>query len=219
MDTKELLQDILKVPPNNAPFSRIRYVGTFMTEEEQAQFLKELLAAAVDAREAGTVDVLADLLEAWEDKGMALAGARASAPEVGATPWTPMRLPINQAKFALVTTGGFYVEGQEPYETDGPERLGDWSFRPIPKDTPRERIKVAHIHYDLSGPREDINCVFPLDRFMELEREGVIGQLAETSYSFMGFIQRPDLLMSETAPEVAQRLKADGVDAVFLSST
>ena len=61
--------------------------------------------------------------------------------------------------------------------------------------------------------------MFPLDRFIELEREGVIGELAEDNYSFMGFIQRPDLLMTETAPEVARRLKADGVQAVVLTST
>ena len=111
------------------------------------------------------------------------------------------------------------MEGQPPFETDGPEQLGDWSFRAIPKDTPRDKINVSHLHYDLSGPREDINCVFPLDRFAEMEMDGTIGKLAETAYSFMGFIQRPDLLMAETAPEVALRLKNAGVDAVFLAST
>ena len=219
MDTKELLQEILRGPRGVAAFSRIGYVRSQMTEEEQAQFLNALYVAAVEAREAGSVDALADLLEEWEEKGMAIAGARARVPEVGATPWTPLRVPISQAKFALITTGGIYIEGQEPYETDGPEGLGDWSFRAISKDTPRETLRVVHAHYDLSGPREDINCVFPLDRFIELEQEGVIGQMADTNYSFMGYIQRPDLLMSETALDVARRLKADGVDAVFLSST
>ncbi len=218
METKELLQQILAGPTIGA-FSRIRYVRNQMSEEEQAEFLGKLYIATVEARESGNVDAISDLLEEWEAKGVARAGARASVPEVGPTPWAPLRVPISKAKIALVTTGGFYVEGQPPFETDGPERLGDWSFRAIPSDTPRDKINIAHIHYDLSGPREDINCVFPLDRFAEMEMEGVIGQLAETAYSFMGFIQRPDLLMSETAPEVARLLKADGVDAVFLTST
>ena len=219
MDTKELLQEILKAPSSAAAFSRIRYVGTLMDEEQQATFLKELFKAAVEARETGSQDALYDLLEAWEDRGQALAGARARVPDLDAAPWAPLTVPINDAKFALVTTGGFYVEGQEPYETDGPERQGDWSYRAIPRDTPRDRIHVAHLHYDLSGPRQDINCVFPLDRFAELEAESVIGRLADTNYSFMGFIQRPDLLMADTAPEVARRLKEDGVDAVLLTST
>jgi hypothetical protein len=218
MDTGEVLKEILAAP-RDAAFSRIRYVGTTMGQEEQVQFLRRLFLAAVQAREACSVAALADLLEEWEEKGVTLAGERARTPEVGPTPWSLLRVPVRQAKFALVTTGGFYVEGQEPYQTDGPEGLGDWSFRPIPRDTPRERIRVTHAHYDLSGPRKDINCVFPLDRFVELEREGVIGRLADTNYSFMGYIQRPELLVSETAPEVARRLKAEGVDAAFLTST
>ena len=166
MDTKELLQQIL-TSPSTAAFSRIRYTRGLMAEEEQAQFLASLYVAAVESREAGNLDALADLLEEYEAKGMALAGARARAPELGETPWTPLRVPIRQAKFALVTTGGFYVEGQQPYETDGPEGLGDWSFREIRRDTPREALRVAHLHYDLSGPREDMNCVFPLEPAVE----------------------------------------------------
>ena len=219
MEIKDILREALSYP-SKAAFSRIRYVATLMAEEEQAEFIQGLFIAAVEAREAGTLDDLLDYLERWEDKGVALARtARAQAPEVGTIPWTPLHVPINRAKFALVTTGGFYIDGQEPFETDGPEGLGDWSYRSIPKNTSRNNIKIAHAHYDLSGPREDINCVFPLDRFIELEQEGLIGQLADTNYSFMGYIQRPDLLMSETAPQVARQLKADGVDAVFLTST
>ena len=219
MDNKELLQEILRTPRNNAAYSQVRYVGSQMTEEEQVQFLKELLVKAVESREAGNANALWDYLEEWEEKGITLAGQRAKTPEVGATPWTPLRKPLNQSKVALVTTGGFYVEGQEPYETDGPEGLGDWSWRAIPRETPKDKLMVAHLHYDLSGPREDPNCVFPIDRFIELERDGVIGQLADTNYSFMGYIERPDLLSGETAPEVARRLKEDGVEAVVLTST
>ncbi len=218
MELKEVLQEVLKYP-DTAAFSRIRYVRNIMSEEEQQRFLNGLFVKAIEAREVGSPDPLWDYLEEWEAKGVAMAGARARAPEVGDTPWAPFSVPVTQAKFALVTTGGMYVDGQQPYETDGPEGQGDWTYREIRKDTPREALRVAHLHYDLSGPREDVNCVFPIDRFVELEREGIIGQLAEVNYSFMGFIQPWDKLMEETAPEVAQRLKKDGVDAVFLSTT
>ncbi|MBI3953869.1 MAG: hypothetical protein HY330_05090, partial [Chloroflexi bacterium] len=170
MDTSEVLKEVLK-SPGLAAFSRIRYVGALMTEEEQVRFLKALFSAAVETRESGSVDGLADLLEEWEAKGLALAGARARAPQVEGIPWASLRLPLRQAKLALVTTGGFYLEGQQPYQTDGPEGLGDWSYRPIPKTVPRDQLRVAHLHYDLAGPRQDPNCVFPLDRFRELEQE------------------------------------------------
>lgn len=226
MEAAEVLKQILVAPSVGesaaiiASFSRIRYVEQQMSEEEQAEFLRALYLRALEARESGSLDALADLLDEWEEKGVAMAGARSRVHDADPTPpWAHLSVPVNKAKVALVTTGGFYLDTQEPYETDGPERQGDWSFRAIPKSMPRDRIKIAHLHYDLSGPREDLNCVYPLDRFMDLEKDGVIGELAETNYSFMGFIQRPDLLMSETAPEVARRLKADGVQAVVLTST
>jgi D-proline reductase (dithiol) PrdB len=219
MDTGELLKEILRVP-GPAGFGRVRYVGTLMGEEEQAEFLKGLVVKAVEAREADDLDLLAEYLEEWERKAMATLAARARLPfEMDTAPWTPLRVPVRQARFALVTTGGIYVEGQEPYETDGPEGQGDITFRAIPKDVPRDQIRIAHRHYDVRGPREDINCVFPLDRFADLEREGAIGALADTCYSFMGYIQTPERLMAETAPEAARLLKADGVDAVVLTST
>ena len=188
MELKEMLQEILKYP-NTAAFSRIRYVRNLMSEEEQQQFLNGLYLTAVEARESGSPDALWDYLEEWEAKGVAMNGAQLTDPVMEEILWATVQVPANKAKFALVTTGGVYVDGQEPYETDGPEGLGDWSYREIRKDTPREALRVAHAHYDLSGPREDINCVFPIDRFMELEQEGVIGQLAEVNYSFMGFIR------------------------------
>ncbi|MBI4200379.1 MAG: hypothetical protein HY535_07905 [Chloroflexi bacterium] len=218
MEAKELLQQILR-SPETAAFSRIRNVARRLGEEDQAQFLHGLFIAAVEARESGDWDSLLGYIEQWEERGVAAAGAQAKAPAVGAPPFTLFRKPLKEATFALVTTGGVYVEGQEPYVTDGPDGMGDWSFREISKRVPRPLLRVAHLHYDLSGPRKDINCVFPIDRFQELENEGVIGQLAEVNYSFMGYIQKPEELMATTAPEVARRLRVAGVDAVFLSST
>ena len=58
--------------------------------------------------------------------------------------------------------------------------------------------------------------VFPIDRMRELARDGVIGSLADYHYSFMGAGIDPYAL-EPTARQVAGRLKADGVDAVFLT--
>jgi hypothetical protein len=52
---------------------------------------------------------------------------------------------------------------------------------------------------------------------LELEAAGIVGAVAETNYSFMGY--QPDTReWSETyGPEVARRLTAEGVDAVLLT--
>ncbi len=219
MEAEELLKDVLAVT-RDAGFNRVRYIGQLMPQEEQVEFLKGLFNQAVQAREAKSGDALFDYLEQWEEKGMAIVAGRAQSPiELDATPWTPLCVPIREAKVALVTTGGFYLKSQEPYETDGPENQGDWSFRAIPRTTAADEMDVTHLHYDLSGPREDRNCVFPIDRAAEMHAEGLIGSLNDTYYSFMGFIQRPELLAAETAPEVARLLKADGVDAAVITAT
>lgn len=219
MEAEELLKDVLAVT-RDAGFNRVRYISAMMSQEEQAEFLKGLFNEAVLARETKNAETLFDFLEAWEEKGMAIVAGRAQSPiELGATPWAPLRVPIREAKLVLVTTGGFYLKSQEPYETDGPENLGDWSFRAIPRTASSDEMEVAHIHYDLSGPRKDRNCVFPIDRAAEMHAEGLIGSLNDTYYSFMGFIQRPELLASETAPEVARLLKKDGVDAAVITAT
>ena len=135
-------------------------------------------------------------------------------PELGPVPWANFVKPLAQSTVALVTTGGVYLQGQPPYS-----EIGDASYRTIPRDTEPRDFHVWHAGYDNGPANRDINCIFPIDRFKELETEGVIGGLAETNYSFMGLIPEPTQLINETGPEVARRLKEEGVDAVFLAAT
>jgi D-proline reductase (dithiol) PrdB len=67
-----------------------------------------------------------------------------------------------------------------------------------------------------AGARRDRNLVFPLDRCRELVERGELGALNHRHFSFMGSISAPRRLISRTAPLVAQKLREDGVDAVFL---
>ena len=57
---------------------------------------------------------------------------------------------------------------------------------------------------------EGMNC------FRELVARGAIGNLNHRQFSFMGSILKPRYLIEETAPQVAERLSADGVGVVFL---
>src|SRR5919205_711509 len=66
------------------------------------------------------------------------------------------------------------------------------------------------------GLQRDVNVVFPLDRMAELVAAGELGSLAATNYSFLGAQRAYDGIIDESGPEVARRLKADGVDVVFL---
>ena len=44
----------------------------------------------------------------------------------------------------------------------------------------------SSVYFDKVGFAEDVNIVFPLDRFKQLQVAGIIGNVASIHYSFMG---------------------------------
>ena len=130
-----------------------------------------------------------------------------------ASPHTPLRLPLNECKVALITTAGFFLDGQAPFES------GDCSYREIPNSIQTQALINGHksAAYDERGLETDPNLAFPLDRFRELKTEGKIGSLNHRHFSFMGSITKPDHLITQFAPEVGRLLKADGVNVAFLT--
>ena len=138
-----------------------------------------------------------------------------------------MHKPLREATIALFSSGGIYGDDQDPYypaELTYEQAMRDVrkarerfpSLRAIPADTPVERLRVGHVGYDIRAAQKDINVIFPLTRFRELAQEGSIGALAERNYSYHGLTNIPRLVQ-ESAPQWAQMLKDDGVDAVFLT--
>ena len=135
----------------------------------------------------------------------------------GTPPNTPLHKALNRCRVALITTAGLYLREQKPYN----DRIigGDCSYREIPNTVETQVLELGHRSkaFDASGSERDINLVFPLDRFRELETEGKIGSLNDRHFSFMGSITQPKPLITQSAPEVAQLLKTDGVDVAFLT--
>ena len=127
-----------------------------------------------------------------------------------------LKKPLSSSRLALVTTGGFVPPGGEPFKTG---KLGDSTFREIPVDTDVSRLEIYHPHYDHELPRRDINVLFPIPLCRELADKGVIGSLAATQYSFMGYIPITRKLEAVYAPRVVQRLTDEEVDLVLLAPT
>lgn len=129
-------------------------------------------------------------------------------------PWTPYRGQPPDQTFALVTSGGFYLkDSQPPFDTVSIH--GDTSMREIPKTARQEDFGIAHAHYDHSLAEQDFNIVFPLQRFIELEKDGVISKLAETNYSF-SYVNDVVSLATDTVPKLIDRLKAEKIDVLLL---
>lgn len=124
-------------------------------------------------------------------------------------PWTPLRRPLAQATVALVSTAGIHLCADTPFELKS-----DASFRLIPRTARTTDLCITHEHYDRRDAARDPNLVFPLERLLELEAEGIVGLVADAHYGF-GFTDDPlDLL----APgrEVGALLAQAGVDLALL---
>ena len=134
-----------------------------------------------------------------------------------ATPWAPVTKPLSACKVALVTTSGLHHGNQEPFDMQDSD--GDPSFRTIDGMTIVNDFRITHDYYDHSDAEKDLNIIFPLERLNELQREGVIGELAKKHYSFMGHIDGRHItaLISHFAKQVVEKLRQDAVDVVLLT--
>lgn len=126
-------------------------------------------------------------------------------------PWQPLRKPLSQCRLGLIASGGIYVTGQVAFHFKD-----DTSFRVIPKDVRTADLRTAHFAYDQADARRDPNVVFPIDTLRRLEREGVIGALADHAYTFMGGIYSARRVREELAPRLTERLLAEEVDVALL---
>jgi len=135
------------------------------------------------------------------------------------TPWAPMAKPLSQSKLGLVTTAGLHLRTDKPFIAV--HGGGDTSFRVIPRSAKADEILQSHtsIGFDHTGIYRDINVTFPIDRLQELVDQKKIGSLSDNYYSFMGALRDVSDIVENTGPEVARRLKDEGVEVVLLTPT
>ena len=126
--------------------------------------------------------------------------------------WVSPVKPIEAMRVALITTAGLHLRNAQGFG------FTDASFRPIPSEMSSDALIMSHssVNFDRAGFVEDVNLVFPIDRFRELVERNQIGSLANVHYSFMGAGHSPEAFEA-TADQVAGLLKKDQVDAVFLT--
>ena len=135
------------------------------------------------------------------------------------TLWTMPGRALKNSSLALVTSAGLHLRDDKPFAAD--VKGGDTSYRVIPSDAKATDIVQSHtsIGFDHTGIYRDLNVTFPLDRMRELVARGVVGSMAPNAYSFMGALRDVSRIVDETGPQVAQQLKNDGAEVVFLTPT
>jgi D-proline reductase (dithiol) PrdB len=141
-------------------------------------------------------------------------------PFQGRIPWTPLKKPICETAFTLMTSAGISMKAEPPFDVEREKRepaWGDPSSRQIPASAGQHDIDVNHLHINTDYIKQDINVILPLQRFKEFEKQGVIGRLARHCYSYYGFQPDPTELLTKTMPQVADQMQAENVEAVLLT--
>ena len=145
--------------------------------------------------------------------------AWASRERAGVIPFTPLTKPLSDCRVALISTAAIARHDDRPFDQARERRdpwWGDPSYRVIPLGTTEADVRLYHLHIDPRFGEADLDVVLPMRRLNELSHEGVIAEAAAHHYSIMGYILEPDVLINETAPAIAARMRADGVDAAAL---
>jgi len=125
---------------------------------------------------------------------------------------------LKSARFAIVTSGGIVPKGNpERIESSSASKYGGYEYAPIDA-VPGEVYETAHGGYDPVYANQDGYRVLPYDILFDMQKEGKIGSIHNKYYTTTG---NGTAVKSSAAfgKEIAEKLLADGVNAVVLTST
>ena len=136
-------------------------------------------------------------------------------------PWAEVRKPLTESKLALLSTAGLSMRGDAPFDMEM-ERLkptqGEPSWRRLAAEATSATVEANHLHIDTGYIERDLNVALPLDRVRELAAEGVVGALADSHYSIMGYQGNDSsTLENQSAPEIAAAMRSEEVDLALLA--
>jgi D-proline reductase (dithiol) PrdB len=151
----------------------------------------------------------------------ALGGQIPDEPTHDPIPWTPLAKPLSECRVSLLSTAGISMKDDPPFDMEmerkNPMR-GDPSWRALRAGASSSDIDANHLHIDTGYVEEDLNVALPLDRLRELAEDGVVGSVASTHYSIMGYQGNDSSrLVAESAPAIAASMKNEEVDLALLA--
>ena len=136
-------------------------------------------------------------------------------------PWAEVRKPLAESKLALLSTAGLSMRGDAPFDMEMERQKptqGDPSWRKLRADATSATVEANHLHIDTGYIERDLNVALPLDRIREMAAEGVVGAVANSHYSIMGFQGNDSsTLENQSAPEIAAAMRSEEVDLALLA--
>jgi D-proline reductase (dithiol) PrdB len=136
-------------------------------------------------------------------------------------PWAEARKPLAESKLALLSTAGLSMRDDAPFDMEMERKKptqGDPSWRRLRSDATSATVEANHLHIDTGYIKRDLNVALPLDRVHELVAEGVVGSVADSHYSTMGYQGNDSsTLENQSAPQIAEAMRSEEVDLALLA--
>jgi D-proline reductase (dithiol) PrdB len=169
-----------------------------------------------------TLDIIEDI-ESWQRRydGWKPAGA-AGTENLDDYPWiknrrapfTPARRALPMLNLALISSAGAYIDGTPSFDTSSAD--GDANFREIPIEVESADFRFAVRGYDAAAIHQDLNSQLPIERLLEFEKNGIIGQLNPVFWSFCGYIPNATRVVENLAASLVERTQRYEVQAALL---
>ena len=121
--------------------------------------------------------------------------------------WTVPK-EASSRRVSIVSSAAISRRGDKPFS---------WlanNHRVIEKDNLDLVMTHVAVEYDRTAWQQDINTILPIDRLEEMAKNNEVGSVSNEHYSFIG--SSDPIKMERSAKEVAERMKDDAVDTVFL---
>lgn len=110
-----------------------------------------------------------------------------------------LAVPLSQARVTLISTAGAHEAGKPALGPGGHAAL-------IPVDAD---IELTHDGYDTDRASSDPEVVYPVRTLCALTEAGVIGSLAPTVVSTMGFVPDGARLFNRAVPAAVRQIRAE----------
>lgn len=132
-------------------------------------------------------------------------------------PFARLEKPLADCRVALVTTAAPFQPGKGDQGPGAPYNAAAKFYEVYSDDTAGSPdVRISHVGYDRTHTTaEDVNTYFPLAQLKNMAAAGRIGSLAPRCHG-APTNRSQETTLGQDAPEVLERVRADGAQAAVL---
>ncbi|MCF7741271.1 MAG: glycine/betaine/sarcosine/D-proline family reductase selenoprotein B [Candidatus Marinimicrobia bacterium] len=127
--------------------------------------------------------------------------------------WTPFKEDLEETRIAFISVAGAYTDDQEPFTEEGKKE--DHQYREVDAEYDKEKINFLGLDWDTTEAQKDPKVVFPVKNLVLLQKEGVIGYVHKTAYSFSGH-DEDEKELDKSIKKMIEDLEENEIDAAIV---